>query len=78
MGEDKCPCCAAQRSGPPPEAVPARAQYGPWVLATAAELTCAHYLPVGRAMAAAQIDRRLTASSSISCARVASPGNRNM
>ena len=31
--------------------MPARAQYGPGVLAAAAELTCAHYLPVGRAAA---------------------------
>lgn len=46
-----CPCCGAQRSGTAPEPVPARAQYGPRVLATAAELTCAHYLPVGRATA---------------------------
>jgi transposase len=46
-----CPCCEATRSGPVPKGVPARAQYGPRVLATAAELTCAHYLPVGRATA---------------------------
>jgi transposase len=46
-----CPCCAAQRSGTAPDGVAARAQYGPRVLATAAELTCAHYLPVGRATA---------------------------
>ena len=46
-----CPCCAAQRSGTAPEEAPARAQYGPRVLATAAELTCAHYLPVGRVTA---------------------------
>jgi len=31
--------------------VPARACYGPGVLARAAELLCAHYLPVGRATA---------------------------
>jgi transposase len=46
-----CPCCAAQRSGTAPAGVSARAQYGPRVLAAAAELTCAHYLPVGRAAA---------------------------
>jgi len=46
-----CPCCAGQRSGTAPEGVSARAQYGPRALATAAELTCAHYLPVGRAAA---------------------------
>jgi transposase len=46
-----CPRCAATPSGLAPQGVPARAQYGPRVLATAAELTCAHYLPVGRAAA---------------------------
>lgn len=46
-----CPCCAAVQAGPAPDGVPARAQYGPRTLATAAELTCAHYLPVGRAAA---------------------------
>jgi transposase len=44
-----CPGCAAQQSGPVPAGVPARVQYGPGVLARAAELLCAHYLPVGRA-----------------------------
>ena len=39
------------RAGTAPQGVAARAQYGPRVLATAAELTCAHYLPVGRATA---------------------------
>ena len=43
-----CPGCAAPRSATAPQGVPARAVYGPRVLATAAELTCAHYLPVGR------------------------------
>ena len=38
-------------AGSAPDGVPARAQYGPRVLAAAAELTCAHYLPVGRATA---------------------------
>jgi transposase len=46
-----CPGCATPRSGTAPAQVPARAVYGPRVLATAAELTCAHYLPVGRAAA---------------------------
>ena len=46
-----CPCCTAAQAGPVPDGVPARAQYGPRVLATAAELTCAHYLPVARATA---------------------------
>ena len=46
-----CPCCTAAQAGPAPGGVAARAQYGPRTLATAAELTCAHYLPVGRAAA---------------------------
>jgi transposase len=46
-----CPCCASAQVGAAPHGVPARAQYGPRVLATAAELTCTHYLPVGRAAA---------------------------
>jgi transposase len=46
-----CPCCAATTCGPAPEGVAARAQYGPRVFATTAELTCAHYLPIGRATA---------------------------
>jgi transposase len=46
-----CPCCTAAQTGPTPDGVGARAQYGPRTLATAAELTCAHYLPVGRAAA---------------------------
>jgi transposase len=46
-----CPCCASAQAGAAPPGVPARAQYGPGVLAAAAELTCAHYLPVGRAAA---------------------------
>jgi transposase len=41
---------SAQAGAAPPGA-PARAQYGPAVLAAAAALTCAHYLPVGRAAA---------------------------
>ena len=46
-----CPCCTASWAGTAPDGVAARARYGPRVLATAAELTCAHYLPVGRATA---------------------------
>lgn len=46
-----CPCCAAPTTAPAPAAAPARVQYGPGVLARAAELLCAHYLPVGRATA---------------------------
>lgn len=46
-----CPCCAATRTGPAPVGAPARAQYGPGVLARAAELLCGHYLPVARAAA---------------------------
>jgi len=46
-----CPGCASVQAGAAPEGVAARAQYGPGVLAAAAELTCAHYLPVGRAAA---------------------------
>ncbi len=41
-----CPCCTASWAGTAPEGVAARAQYGPRVLATAAELTCP--LPAGR------------------------------
>ena len=44
-----CPCCAAAQAGPVPLFAPARAQYGPGVLARAAELLCGHYLPVARA-----------------------------
>lgn len=46
-----CPGCAASTCGTAPAAAPARAQYGPAILARAAELTCGHYLPVGRAAA---------------------------
>ncbi len=46
-----CPGCARAVTAPAPALAPARAQYGPGVLARAAELTCAHYLPVGRAAA---------------------------
>ena len=43
-----CPGCAAAPAAAAPAAVAARAQYGPGVLARAALLTCAHYLPVAR------------------------------
>ncbi len=46
-----CPCCAGEQTAAPPPAVAARAQYGPGVLARAAELLCGHYLPVARATA---------------------------
>jgi transposase len=45
----ECPCCARTTTGPVPGFVAARAQYGPSVLARAAELLCGHYLPVARA-----------------------------
>lgn len=44
-----CPCCATTQTAPAPVVAPARAQYGPGVLARAAELLCGHYLPVARA-----------------------------
>jgi transposase len=44
-----CPGCAARCTGAAPACAPARASYGPAVLARAAELLCAHYLPVARA-----------------------------
>lgn len=47
----RCAGCAAPATGAPPALAPARAQYGPGVLARAGELLCAHYLPVGRAAA---------------------------
>lgn len=46
-----CPGGAATTCGSAPALAPARAQYGPGVLARTAELTCAHYLPIGRARA---------------------------
>jgi transposase len=46
-----CLCCATAQTGPVPAVAPARAQYGPGVLARAAELLCGHYLPVARATA---------------------------
>jgi transposase len=44
-----CPCCPTAQTGLAPVFAPARAQYGPGVLARAAELLCGHYLPVARA-----------------------------
>jgi len=44
-----CPACGATAAAPAPACAPARVQYGPGVLARAAELVCAHYLPVARA-----------------------------
>ena len=46
-----CPNCATASTADAPPAAPARACYGPGVLARAAELLCAHYLPVNRATA---------------------------
>jgi transposase len=46
-----CPSCTAASTASTPAAVPARACYGPGVLARGAELLCAHYLPVARARA---------------------------
>lgn len=44
-----CPGCDTATAADAPAVAPARAQYGPRVLARAVELVCAHYLPVGRA-----------------------------
>lgn len=44
-----CTGCGTASAGAAPVVAPGRAQYGPGVLARAAELLCAHYLPVGRA-----------------------------
>jgi transposase len=44
-----CAACGATATATPPGCPPARVQYGPTVLARAAELVCAHYLPVARA-----------------------------
>lgn len=44
-----CPGCGSRASGAAPGCAPARVQYGPRVLARAAELVSAHYLPVARA-----------------------------
>ena len=44
-----CVACGARVTVTPPGCPPARAQYGPMVAARAAELVCAHYLPVARA-----------------------------
>jgi transposase len=44
-----CAGCGQSTLVDAPAVAPGRAQYGPRVLARAAELLCAHYLPVGRA-----------------------------
>jgi transposase len=44
-----CAVCGGTATAPAPACAPARVQYGPGVLARAAELLCAHYLPVARA-----------------------------
>jgi transposase len=44
-----CAGCGKTATASAPALVAARVQYGPGVLARAAELLCAHYLPVGRA-----------------------------
>jgi transposase len=44
-----CVACGATASATAPAGVCARVQYGSGVLARAAELVCAHYLPVARA-----------------------------
>jgi transposase len=44
-----CPGCGHSAIPAAPACAPGRVQYGPGVLARAAELLCAHYLPVGRA-----------------------------
>jgi transposase len=44
-----CVVCGATATAAPPTYPLARVQYGPTVLARAAELVCAHYLPVARA-----------------------------
>jgi transposase len=44
-----CATCGDTATATAPASVSARVQYGPEVLARAAELVCAHYLPVARA-----------------------------
>jgi len=46
-----CPCCGTVSEGLLPAGVRARAGYGPEAHAQAANLTCGHYVPVGRAAA---------------------------
>jgi transposase len=46
-----CPCCGTVSQGRLPAHVRARASYGPGVHAQAANLTCGHHVPVGRAAA---------------------------
>ena len=44
-----CGHCGAVTAGQPPAGITGRAQYGPQVHAQAANLACAHHVPVGRA-----------------------------
>lgn len=44
-----CPCCGTVTEGELPAGVRARAAFGPETHAQAANLTCANYIPVGRA-----------------------------
>src|SRR5213083_706638 len=44
-----CPACGTTTIGQAPQGVGGRVQYGPGVRAHAANLTCANYVPVGRA-----------------------------
>jgi transposase len=44
-----CPCCGTVSEGELPGQVRARASYGPEAHAQAANLTCGHHVPVGRA-----------------------------
>src|SRR6266496_5190433 len=44
-----CPACGMTTTGQAPQGVGGRVQYGPGVLAHAANLTCANHVPVGRA-----------------------------
>src|SRR6266508_96232 len=44
-----CPACGMTTTGRAPQGVGGRVQYGPGVLAHAANLTCANHVPVGRA-----------------------------
>jgi transposase len=45
----ECPCCGTVTEGELPPHVRARASFGPETCAQAANLTCAHYIPVHRA-----------------------------
>jgi transposase len=45
----QCPCCRTVTAGELPPQVRARASFGPETCALAANLTCGHHLPIGRA-----------------------------